>query len=76
MIMSEAERDSCQLTELSAVERANVVNDDKAALFFFLIRANIYNTMPDLPMRFVTALTDDRQKPYHLGGSNFFLTYI
>lgn len=34
MITSEAERHSCQLTELSAVERANVESDDKAAQSF------------------------------------------
>lgn len=34
MITSEAERHSCQLTELSAVERANVESDDKAAPSF------------------------------------------
>lgn len=34
MITSEAERHSCQLTELSAVERANVESDDKAAFSF------------------------------------------
>lgn len=33
MIMSEEERDSCQLTELSAIERVNVESDDKAAPF-------------------------------------------
>lgn len=48
--MSEEERDSCQLTELSAIERANVENDDKVAPFSL---CNILFCLPELPMRCV-----------------------
>lgn len=37
--MSEEERDSCQLTELSAIERANVESDDKVAPFSLFLFA-------------------------------------
>lgn len=41
-------RDSCQLTELSAIERANVESDDKVASFS---PCNVLVRLPELPMR-------------------------